>query len=348
MRVDLPHVKRVDRRQRRRDGTVWSRRYHYFWRPGAPDHRKPLPGKPGEPAFHAAYDACMARAAAVPAQPSVDSLAGLVALYLASPDYLRLAASTRRDYGRILARLCARYGDLGYAGITRRVVLAIRDAHASTPAMSNYILRVLRLLLGWALDRGMIAANPAALPRQLAIRPRRAVWGPQDEAAILKAASPPLQLAYWLAIYTAQRQGDILRLTWRQYDGDTLTLRQGKTDAPVRVPCHPALRALLDALPRRSPVILTAADGRPYTLDHFRHEWRAATLAAGLDGLQFRDLRRTAMVRLAEAGATTAEIAAVSGHDIARTQRILDTYIPRSTAMARAAIARLPGGREEA
>lgn len=65
---------------------------------------------------------------------------------------------------------------------------------------------------------------------------------------------------------------------------------------------------------------------------------------AGLEGLQFRDIRRTAMVRMAEAGATAIEIAGVSGHAIDHTQRILETYIPRSAAMGRAAILKLETG----
>ena len=44
------------------------------------------------------------------------------------------------------------------------------------------------------------------------------------------------------------------------------------------------------------------------------------------------------MVRLAEAGASAILIASVSGHDIQQTQRILETCIPRNSAMARAAI----------
>ena len=62
-----------------------------------------------------------------------------------------------------------------------------------------------------------------------------------------------------------------------------------------------------------------------------------------LDGLQHRDLRRTAMVRMAEAGCTTQQIAAVSGHEIATTTRILDTYIPRTAKMAEAAILKWEG-----
>jgi len=49
---------------------------------------------------------------------------------------------------------------------------------------------------------------------------------------------------------------------------------------------------------------------------------------------QRRDLRRTGIVRLAEAGATTPQIAAISGHAIDYCQRIIDTYLPRRTEVA--------------
>ena len=62
---------------------------------------------------------------------------------------------------------------------------------------------------------------------------------------------------------------------------------------------------------------------------------------AGLGHLQARDLRRTAAVRLAEAGATAPEIAAVTGHSIDRTERILEVYVPRTKAMATATITKL-------
>jgi len=49
---------------------------------------------------------------------------------------------------------------------------------------------------------------------------------------------------------------------------------------------------------------------------------------------QRRDLRRTGVVRMAEGGATTPQIAAVSGHSIDYCQRIVDTYLPRRTEVA--------------
>lgn len=50
---------------------------------------------------------------------------------------------------------------------------------------------------------------------------------------------------------------------------------------------------------------------------------------------QRRDFRRTGVVRLAEAGATTPPIAAVSGHRIDRCQNIIDTYLPRRGGVGR-------------
>lgn len=341
MRVEHPYVKRQERRRRRRDRTWWTRVYFYYRREGAPDNGKRLPDDPAGADFAATLRLYNERAEARPAKAAPSSFAGLADAYQASPDFTDLAKKTRKDYGRILAGLVKSYGELPFASIDREVVYAIRDSLKSTPHMANYTVRVLRLLLGWAVERKMLDANPAARPRQLRTRPRHQVWSPEAEVAFLEHADAPMRLAYLIGVYTAQRQADVLKITWRQYDGKRLELRQEKTGALIAVPVHSALKAVLDATQRRAVVILTTDAGRAFKADHFRHEWRKVTLAAGLDGLQWRDLRRTGMVRLAEAGATVIEVSAVSGHDIETTQRILETYIPRNAAMASAAITKL-------
>lgn len=64
-----------------------------------------------------------------------------------------------------------------------------------------------------------------------------------------------------------------------------------------------------------------------------------ADLAAELATLQFRDLRRTCVVYLGELGMDAHLIAGVTGHDLDETQRILRTYMPRTTGRAARAIA---------
>ncbi len=78
----------------------------------------------------------------------------------------------------------------------------------------------------------------------------------------------------------------------------------------------------------------------PASSDLARKLFNEARSDAGLDHLQARDLRRTACVRLAEAGCTPIEIAAISGHSIESTTRILETYVPRTEAMGRAGMDR--------
>lgn len=62
-------------------------------------------------------------------------------------------------------------------------------------------------------------------------------------------------------------------------------------------------------------------------------------LGAELRGLKFLDLRRTCVVYLGELGLDAHLIAAITGHDIDETQRILRIYMPRTTGRAARAIA---------
>ena len=73
-----------------------------------------------------------------------------------------------------------------------------------------------------------------------------------------------------VAVETAQKQGDVLRLAWNPYDGKFIRLRQSETGVYVEVPVTVELKAILEAAPRVSPVIVTTEEGRPYTSDGFR------------------------------------------------------------------------------
>jgi integrase len=101
------------------------------------------------------------------------------------------------------------------------------------------------------------------------------------------------------------------------------------------------LRTHLETLSRKGPALtVVSLRGRPVGYDRFNARFRRICERAGVDA-QARDLRRTAMLRMAEAGATVPQIASVSGHSIEATTRILETYLPRNRDLAAIAITRL-------
>ena len=132
----------------------------------------------------------------------------------------------------------------------------------------------------------------------------------------MERAPAHLHLPLLLALWTGQRQGDLLRLPWSGYDGTHIRLRQSKTGARVVIPVGVPLKAVLDTTPKRSTIILTNGDGKPWSSDGFRASWRKACKSAGVVGVTFNDLRGTAVTRLALAECTEAEIATITGHSL--------------------------------
>jgi integrase len=145
-----------------------------------------------------------------------------------------------------------------------------------------------------------------------------------------------------LALWTGQRQGDLLRLAWTQYDGKTIRLQQSKTGERVLIPVGSTLKAALDENRGKAGPILLNSDNRPWTEDGFRSSWRKACTAAGIVGITFNDLRGTAVTRLALAECTEAEIATITGHSLRDVRSILDAhYLHRDPALGESAIRKL-------
>ena len=139
-----------------------------------------------------------------------------------------------------------------------------------------------------------------------------------------------------------QRQGDLLRLPWSAYDGKHIRIRQSKTGRRVVIRVGAPLKAALDTAPKRSTIILTTSDGKPWTSDGFRASWGKACKRAGVVGLTFHDLRGTAVTRLALAECTEAEIATLTGLSLSSVRAILDThYLARDPALGESAITKL-------
>ena len=82
------------------------------------------------------------------------------------------------------------------------------------------------------------------------------LWTESDLARLLSIASPEMELTVLLALGTGQRQGDLLRLRWSDYDGKHIRLRQSKLGQAVVVRIGGLLKARLDASQRRRAMVL--------------------------------------------------------------------------------------------
>jgi integrase len=311
--------------------------YWYAWR-GGPR----IVGEPGSPQFIASFTAAHASRR----QPDASKFLALIAGYKQSKDFERLEPRTKHDYLRHLARIEAHFGDMPLAALedprVTRDLLEWRDQLAISPRQADYAWQVLMRVLSWARGRGMtLYRSPERIARLYHADRSDRVWLEENLAAFLAKASEPLQRALVLALETGQRQGDLLALAWSAYDGIWIRLRQQKTGARVNIPVTKRLRAVLDNAPRLAITILTDRRGRPWRPSTFRDQWRAASRKAGIDGLTFHDLRGTAVTRLAEAGCTHPEIAAITGHSLRNVADIIDRYLARTDKLAVAAISKL-------
>jgi integrase len=306
-----------------------------------------LQGELGSPEFVASYNEAIARKVVPPA----GTLLSLLQQYQASSDFGDLADSTRRSYIALIERIEKKFSDFPLSALTDRRTRGIfkgwRDAVAASSGrrQADYTWSVLARVLSWGLDRGIVAANPCERGGRLYRGSRNdKIWTGDDETSFLKHTPADLHLALLLALWTGQRQGDLLRLTWSAYDGTTIRLRQSKTGARVSIPVGAPLKAALDlaAKTKHGPIILTSTDQRPWTSDGFRTSWRKACQKAGIVGVTFNDLRGTAVTRLALAGCTEAEIATITGHSLRDVHSILDAhYLNRDPALAESAIRKL-------
>lgn len=335
MRVKLKGLNKV--RKVLADGTALT--YYYAWK-GGPR----LPGQPGDPKFAEAWLA----AQAMKVKPKAGTLLSVLNGFQESSDWDELAPRTQKDYIKLIKVIEAKFGTFPLSALsdkrTRAIFMGWRDERAkASRRQADYGWQVLARILSWAQGRGLTDANPCEKGGRL-YRGSRAefIWTDDDEAAFLASAPAHLHLPLMLGLWTGQRQGDLLALTWPQYDGERIRLKQGKTGARVVIPVGAPLKAYLDPLRKKVGKMLLNSDGEAWTPDGFRSSWGKAVKAAGVVGVTFNDLRGTAVTRLALAECTEAEIATITGHSLRDVRSILDAhYLSRDPKLGENAIRKL-------
>jgi integrase len=310
------------------DGTI--KKFYYAWR-GGPR----IDADPGTPEFFRLYN----EAVSAKTQKREGMLRSLIDYFKDQVEYTSLSDKSKRAYDQYLALLDAKFGTMPIGALEDRRARgdfkAFRNTFAATPRKADYVWTTIARVLSVAKDHGKISVNVCERGGRLYESDRsEIIWAADNIREFCSVASIELQAAMLLALWTGQRQGDLLRLTWKDYDGTFIRMRQSKGRGRkgrtrVTVPVGPPLKAALDAAikEKRSAVtILTNSRGRPWSEDGFRTSWDKAFRKTKLQDLHFHDLRGTAVTRLALAGCSVPEIASITGHSLQTVQEILDAH----------------------
>lgn len=303
-----------------------GRTYWYAWR-GGPR----LEGKPGSPEFISSY----AEAHRSRVQPNEKRISGLVSAYRASSAYTRLAPSTRRAWTPWLDRISQHFGELRVAQFDRPerirpLIRKWRDQWTDRPRSADYAIQVLSRVLAHAVDLDLISSNPCEGIKMIYSTNRSGkIWTNEDIAAIKAVASPEIGHVIDIAVHTGLRAGDLKRLAWSHISSDAIRIPTSKSSGALEavVPLYHDLKAALDAIPRRSPVVLTNENGAPWKAVNGSSFLKAKKKALPDSDLHFHDLRGTAATKFYAAGLELADIAEVMGWETGRVEKIIRRYV---------------------
>lgn len=138
------------------------------------------------------------------------------------------------------------------------------------------------------------------------------------------ARAIPMHRIVAFAIFSTRRQGEICRITWKDYEEDAQRVMvrkmknpgdKGGIDTLVELP-DPCC-AIINAMPRGKAAIF------PYNSDTVSRRFTEACKVLEIEDLHFHDLRHEGASRLAELGRTVPQLAAVTGH---RSWKSLERY----------------------
>jgi hypothetical protein len=233
----------------------------------------------------------------------------------------RLRPSSRAVYETNLQRIHARSRGEFLHNITAQWITTLRDEQLPLIGYvpTYHLLRHMRNLLSFAERVGMIprGSNPAARFDLEAPPPRWQIWESADEEAFNASAKslgfPSLTIALELAIYSAQRSGDLIAMTSDQLKPVTVEhpdvrrffadpagrvmgwhLSQGKTrdehagtEVRLEIAFEPDLLARIEAAIKANqaragnvlpiggtPVLSNDRTGKAWTLSQFQEAWR--------------------------------------------------------------------------
>lgn len=324
VRLDLPYLMAdTDRHGNRR---LFVRRY---------GRKVRIREKPGTAAFASAYTAALealesrpAPARRARAAAPTGTLGWLVAAYVAAAEFKALDPVSQRTRRRILEGCLLEPREPGSADLmvlcpleqlAAPHILMLRDRRAK-PGSANNRLKYLSALFGWAVNRGILRANPVR-----DVKPVRYMgagfhsWAPAEvrQFETRHPIGSKARLALALLLFTGPRRGDVVTFGRQHVKDGWIRFVPRKTrhrrSTVLEIPIVPELARILAASPTGDLTFLETEYGKAFTAAGFGAWFRKRCDEAGLDHCTAHGLRKAGAAIAAERGATDRQLMALYG-----------------------------------
>jgi hypothetical protein len=290
-----------------------------------------LPGEPGSEEFMVAYAAALA---GLPDQPAVEigasrtlpgTINALVVAYYKSDKWHGLGEETQKTRRRIIERFRAQHGSKRVALLQREHILKMLAAIAK-PTAKRHWLKAIRGLMRSAVptmrkDDPTDGIASIKLPKSKGHHD----WT-DDEIAQYRAywrLGTQQRLAMEFALEATSRRGEVVRPGPQHVKNGRIRIERSHGSRDVDIPMSPELQAACDAMPKLHLTYIVTAYGKPRSKYGLGNDFAKWATEAGLPAhCRLHGLKKAGMRRLAEAGNTTHELMAISGHrTLAEVQR---------------------------
>jgi len=271
------------------------------------------------------------------------TIRALAVSYFNSIEFRSLRPSSQAIYRNIVERFCVEHGDKRVALLQREHILKLMAVRAEKPWAANALRKMLRAMIKHAIEIGLRADDPTHGVRAIRIKSDgHHSWTDAEISEFEKRHSvgSRARLALALLLYTGQRRSDVIRMGPQHIRDGFLHVRQQKTGIELSIPVHTALAAIIAETPTDHLTFLATQYGGPFSETGFGHWFREECDKAALHHCSAHGLRKAAARRLAEAGCTAHEIAAITGHaslrEIVRYTKAADQQKLAAAAMEKA------------
>lgn len=245
--------------------------------------------------------------------------------YYRSAVWKGMKPSSQATYRGIIERFLAKNGDKD----VRRVTIAALDAKFAsmheTPAAANNLRKALKRLHRHAKKLGWRPDNPVDDTDGYKEGKGWHCWTDQEIQQFRNRwpIGSRERLAMELLLDTALRESDAVLVGRQHRKGDELHLHHGKNESLTVLEIGPDLAKAMAAYDSGNMTYVATEYGRPFTPKGFYNWFKRACVKANLGHCSPHGLRKARSRILAEAGATTLEGRAVTGH---KTDKMFEHY----------------------